>query len=152
MKIIVHELIATPLFQKIIVGENDINVSFVRLHLYKALAPAGSVICQIWNSEQRVIAESDPVTITTISAANYFHGEVRFDVKAALKANQAYYVALTSSGYTYDANTWVGWCNDWDLNKVEVADDNILLTGLTNRPLLIELWEQKQISEGNYYG
>lgn len=152
MKLVVHELIATPLFQKIILKERDINVSFVRLHLYKALTSAGSLICQIWNEDQRVIAESSAVSINTISAANYFHGEVRFDVNAALKAEQVYYVALTSTGYTYSASNWVGWCNDWDLHKAELADDEILLSGLRNRPLLIEFWEQKQITEGNLYG
>ena len=147
MQLVLDELgnTAAYLQQKITVGSRDINVRYVRPHLYKHLAPAGSVAIEIRDASQVLIATSDSVTITDIDAANYFHGEVRFDVSARLLKNTSYYIRLVSSGYSYAANAFIGWCQDFDLRKVGV---DYTPAGSLNTPFLLELWELKRVDKG----
>jgi hypothetical protein len=147
MQLVLQELglSSSYLSQKITVGARDINVKHVRPHLYKHLAPAGTVSIQIRDASDVLIATSDAVTITDISAQNYFHGEVRFDVNAMLLKNTSYYIRLVSSGYTYGANAFIGWCQDFDLRKVGV---DYTPAGSLNTPFLLELWELKRVDKG----
>lgn len=147
MNLVLEELGRTysSLKQKITIGDRDIIVKHVRPHIYKHLAPAGSITVEIEDSSNVTIAESAAVTITDISAVNYFHGEVRFDVSARLLKNTDYYIVINSSGYTYSDAAFVGWCTDYDLQKVErdYTPANSLYT-----PFLLELWEVKKFEKG----
>lgn len=151
MILVAHELLTSQsLSQKITIGEKPLMVEHIRPHLYKALSPSGSLQIQVWDSNQKVVASSSAVAISSISAANYFHGEVRFDISVNLRANASYYVSLVSTGYTYSSTDFIGWITDYDLRKVSLASG--LLGDATHSPLLLELWTRQQISEGNYYG
>lgn len=136
----------SSLKQKITVGASDITVEYIRPHLFKHLAPAGSLNISIKDStDTTTIATSDSVTITDIDAANYFHGKVRFAIKARLLKNTSYYIYLNSSGYTYASNALIGWCLDFDHQLVDrdyTPSDNFMT------PFLMELWETKTMQKG----
>lgn len=120
MKLIVEELV-TNLQQKITVGATAQIIKHIRPHIYKHLAPAGSLKVQILNSSQTLIVESSAVTIASITTAsgNYCHGYVKFDINAVLAPETDYYIRLTSTGYTYSNSAFIGWCKDFDLRHYD---------------------------------
>lgn len=154
--LVVHELGLTGSFgntelkQLITIGARDLLVFAIRPHLYKHLAPAGTIYLQVQDTNGKKIKDSESVTITDISASNYFHGMVKFEIDVALKKNTQYYVALKSGGgYSYASNAFVGWCNDYDLRRVETDYTTPSTVGV-NSPLGMEIWVRKQITKGVY--
>lgn len=148
MQLVLEELglAHSVLKQKITTGAKDIVVEYIRPHLYKHLSPAGSLTVSIKDAtDTTTIATSDTVTISSFDTANYVHGKVRFAIKAKLLKNTSYYICLNSSGYTYAANAFIGWCNDYDL--AIVSKDYTPTSSLTCA-FLFELWETKKIDKG----
>ena len=116
MKILVHELGLTGTYddgrrrQRITVGDKRMDMTAIRLHLYKHLAPAGSLYVQLQDSNGVKIKDSDSVTIASISSLNYFHGMVTFDLEVSLRRNTVYWFELLSSGgYSYAAGAHIAW-------------------------------------------
>lgn len=154
MTLVVHELGLVTSFldgrvrQEIRVGDNDLEVGAIRPHLYKHLAPAGSVYLRITDENGGKIADSDSVTITSLSAENYWHGKVRFLISAALRRRTTYFVELKSTGYTYAAGAFVGWCNDYDLRNIHPASYDTARGA--SAPLAMEVWTYGQVKNGEY--
>lgn len=144
MKLLVQEVV-TELKQLMTVGDEHIDVTNIRPHIYKHLAPAGSLSIEIRDTNNRVIATSNSVTITDISGSNYFHGYVKFDINAHLKSGESYYIALKSSGYTFSEAAWVGWCTDYDLRKYDA--DYSQATGFCSA-MDLEIWEKRDRIRG----
>lgn len=155
--LVVHELGVTGAFgntelaQPITVGSEDLLVYAIRPHLYKHLAPAGSLYIQVQDSNGKKIKDSETVAISAITAVsgNYFHGVVKFEIDVALKKETQYRIALKSTGYTYNVNAFIGWCNDYDLRRVETNFTTPSTVGV-NAPLGMEIWTRKKIIKGVY--
>lgn len=140
MRLIVHELKSTPLYQKIKPSRNTI-VEAIRPHLVKFANPSGSLKLQIQDSEGNVIAESESLTITDLSEATYSHGKYRFYINAHLKKDTTYRVALLSEGYSFSEAAYVGWCNSYDLSSY---DANYTPSTGYSAPLSLEVFERKK--------
>lgn len=154
MNLVVHELGITGAFgnttlKQAIRPTRDVFAYAVVLHLYKHLAPAGSLYVQIQDSNGRKIKNSDVPAISTISSANYFHGDVRFLIDFSFRNQVNYFIALKSTGYTYASNAFIGWCNGFDLKKYP-CDYTVPSTIGVNAPLDFAIWEKDTISKGEY--
>lgn len=148
MRLNLYEL-DTTLDLKLTAPSRPTFMTAVRPHLYVHLNPAGSLIMQLRDSAgTTLLATSDTVAISTITGSNYFHGYVRFDLNYGLMADTTYTFRLTSSGYTYNVNSFVGWCNDFDLRKYSVANAIAPAEGYS-APFDMELWEIKTIQKGD---
>lgn len=153
MDVVVHEVdetVGLPT-QKITVGAKPIMVYALRPYIFKWLAPAGTVYMQIQDVNRRKIVDSESITITAISAQNYFHGYYRFLTSAHLRANTNYYIAMKTSGYTYNSNAFVGWANSFALgNTFEASYDDTGLgaTGI-DAPLGLQIWAYKFTQKGD---
>ena len=151
MNLVIHELGITGSFgntslrQLITVGTEDLDLYALRPHLYKHLAPAGSLFMRIEDTNQKKIKQSETIAISTISSANYFHGYVRFLIGCTLKKNTQYYVSLHSTGYTYSGSAFIGWCNDFDLRKVTA--DYSPNNGV-NGAMDFEIWRYQRLLKG----
>lgn len=110
MTLVVHELV-TFLAQSFTVGSKNAEITAVRPHLVKYGSPAGSFYIEIQDADGQLIATSNALTAAEISSASYFHGHVRFDVTAGLKAGRVIRVALKATGYTFSEATYIAWAN-----------------------------------------
>lgn len=135
--------------RQLITPTRDVRAAYIRAHLFKHLAPAGSVYIQIQDANGRKIKDSNSVTITDITAQNYYHGYVRFALEFTFKAERTYYLALKSSGYSYSAIAFIGWCNGFDLKKYGTSYTTPSIVGV-NAPLDFDVWEYKTVSKGEY--
>lgn len=112
MKLLVNELLSER--SQGISSDTIAIVEGIRVHLYKHNNPAGELFLQIRDSSGQVVAESERISITAISEAPFFHGQVRFFIKAHLAADTAYQITLCSSGYAFSEAAYIGWCLDFD--------------------------------------
>ena len=150
MKLLIEELATSgSLFQEITVGDDNIFLTNVRLHLYKHGHPPGGVTCEIQDTNGRTIKASAAVTVSAIDAditptsSDFFHGLVRFTLDTPLKKNTNYRVALIAGGsYAFSeaaapTTGYLGWCKDYDLRKIDT--DYSPDTGF-NSAFIHELW------------
>lgn len=149
MNLILEELglLGSTLQQKITVGERPVIVKHIRPHIYKHGTPAGSLKVQILDGSLTVIAESALVTVASITAISntYYHGYIQFDVDCGMQANQSYWIRLASTGYTYAANNFIGWCKDFDLKKY---DWSYSPNAGGQSSFDVEIWENKNVVKG----
>lgn len=140
MRLLAHEL-HTKLTQRITTGPKPIQVTALRPHLLRYLAPTGSLQMQIEDDTGSILQVSETIAIASLPAGNYFHGYVRFLINCALRANTTYRVSLLAlSGYSFSESAWVGWCNDYDLRKVQANySPNIGWSAALD----LELWETR---------
>ncbi len=131
-RLYVEELQATPLEQQFTIDKRTL-VSFVRLHICKYLSPTGTFIVQLTTADDTVLATSSQSLATMQAAgdadlsANYFHGFVTFALdKVASLVPGVYKLKLTSSGYMYNANVFLGWCKADEDRAVPVEGDEPL--------------------------
>lgn len=146
MQLIVEELV-TSVSQSITVGASNIKTKYLRPYLYKHGTPAGSLYLEIQDSSGKKIGVSETITIASITTASntYFHGWVRFLATIPLKASTTYKVALKSSGYTYSASAFVGWCLGWDN---AVADADYSPSSDLEKALNLQIFGTKEIVKG----
>lgn len=135
MKLVVHELKST--ITQEINSENTCNVVALRLHLYKHNSPAGSVYLEVQDALSNVVATSESILISSISASPFFHGKVRFNTVGQLKKNTQYSIILKSTGYTFDEAAYIGWCADFDFNTY---DTDYVVNRPVDSPLDYEVW------------
>jgi hypothetical protein len=139
--LVVHELVTT-LKQEISLLDKDLLIHAIRPHIYRHNFPTGSLNLEVWDSNQRTIAVSSSVAIASIGTENYFHGYIEFPFVEPLKALSTYWVALKASGgYTFSESAYIGWCNDYDLRKVDAdytPNDGV------NGALDMEFWVKKR--------
>lgn len=148
MNLIVHELVTT-LTQRMTVGDNDVRLGAIRPHILKYGTPAGSLYMEVKNTSGTSLQTSETVTIASITAATntYFHGYIKFLTYITLLKNTSYDFILTPTGYTFAESAYIGWCNDFDLQKY---DRDYTPADSFDCPLDMELWEYKLITRGSY--
>ena len=118
------------LSQRILIGNKNIDVVHVRPRIIKWASPAGSIVMKIQDTSGKTIATSNSVTITSISAGTYFHGYVRFDITAHLKAETSYLVTMETTGYTFAEANHLGWIRDHEDPQVP-SDYTVAFNGDT---------------------
>lgn len=115
-EIMVDELITTLTAD--VTPSQDFNCVAIYPHLYVANNPAGSLILQVRDANDELIDSSDTVTITSIDSEfnsdAYIHSLIRFDIDFSFRATEVYKLVLTSTGYTYTFDNFVGWLRDYD--------------------------------------
>lgn len=148
MILVVHELDATFVKQKITIGAAPLLVTAMRPYLYKSLAPGGYVYLQVQDENGRPIKDSEHINVSSLSGSDYFHGYYKFLITVALQPNTDYFVALKSGGaYTPTDTDFVGWCNTY-LFKNTGTEASYDADGY-NAPLGLQIWEYKAISKGD---
>lgn len=111
MKLLVIELYSN--LEQAIIPDTIQQVEAVRIHLYKHNTPAGSLQVLIKDGDT-TIATSQIVNISDISEADFFHGQVTFEINVQLLKSKEYKILLQASGYTFTESAYVGWCRDFD--------------------------------------
>lgn len=140
MRLLVHELNATPLSQ-VFTCPKTCNIAAVRPHLIRYGHPTGSLTITIEDAATDTVIASSTVQIGSIASADYFHGYVTFELGAGLREGSDYRVKLEGSGgYSFSESAYIGWCNGYDLGKYDptYTPENSL-----HYPLDLELWERK---------
>lgn len=140
MTLIVSEL-RDLLFQVITPNEN-IQVEAIRIHLYKHNSPTGTFTLQIRDTNNRIVAaSSESFEASDFSSAAFFHGQVRFYLKAYVQKGRQYRVCLVPTGYSFSESAYLGWCNSYDLlsynTSYEYSND-------LEAPLSLEIWSFKK--------
>lgn len=144
MKLFVQE-VRTSLSQTITVGTSNIQVSAIRPHLIRWLAPAGTLTVQIWDANGNLVESSAAQSIASLGIGNYWHGYQRFYLNSMLRAGGVYKIAVVSSGYTFSESAYFGWVNDFDLRKVPAT---FTPSAGAAAAFDLELWESKEASMG----
>jgi hypothetical protein len=110
--LVVEELMATPLKQKLTATENDV-ITALRPHLYIHNSPAGSLRMDIYDSaDTTLLKSSETIAISTLKTLAFAHGYFRFNVSWGLVDVTQYTIRLVSTGYTFATSAYVGWVKD----------------------------------------
>lgn len=120
-----------------------IHIVHIRPHIYKHLAPSGSFYLEVQNYDGVKIAASNALTAAEISADDYYHGYIRFDLNLSLPPSTTdtsswYRLQLKSTGYSFSESAYIGWCvnfEDYDL------DVDYTIAGNLDRPFGVQFWE-----------
>jgi hypothetical protein len=140
MTLLVNEII-TSVYQAITPNKNKI-IAVIRPHLYIKNRPIGTVKVQLMTADRTIINESLPITISTITASNEYHGYVTFYIDAFLKKDVTYLVnVVCEGGYTFSNSAYCGVCNDYDLRKYKTQSP---IKHQRNAPLDLEVWTLSQ--------
>lgn len=152
MILIANELVSnsTPLWtrQKITTRNTVVRLGAIRPHILKYGSPSGSLFMRIQNSSGVTLADSEVVTIASISAVAYWHGYLRFNCNYILAASTDYFIQLCSlGGYSYADAAYIAWCSAYNDPHY---DRSYSPSSGFNSPLAMELWEYKTIMKGTY--
>lgn len=115
MKLVVHELITT-LSQQVTATKN-FNLSNIRPHIYKHGSPSGSLQILIEDINNKLVASSNIIAISSLSTLAYAHKYYKFDVITPIKLGGIYKITLKGISYTFSESAYIGWCLDYDLRK-----------------------------------
>lgn len=139
MKLLVHEL-QDEVYQTITPSKNVV-VEAVRPHLYKHNFPSGNIVIEIHDSIGCLIAQSEPVNIADISEADFYHGYIRFYIKAYLQAGTTYRVVIKAQGgYSFSESAYIGICKSFDFDTYPAS---YYPNSGVNAPLDIQVWTRK---------
>ncbi len=141
MKLVVHELTGSSLFQTVTRDRRTI-VEAIRPHIYRHNFPTGNLKVQILTEADDLVAESSEVPISSIGTEDFFHGNVRFLLNAYLDKNTNYKIKLVGTGgYSFNESAYIGWCVGFDLGRyLETYEPASLL----NKPLDLEIWSRSE--------
>lgn len=144
MDLVVQEL-STFLDQKFTSSINA-SITAIRPRLYLEGSPTGGVQLEIRDSAgTSLIATSNENLFSSMKTLQYAHKRYRFDVGFPVVSGVEYTVRLIgTSGYTFGANDFVGWCQDFDFRIYPVSGSVTPGTG-TSSPFEMELWESKDV-------
>jgi hypothetical protein len=137
MQLIVHELLST--LEQTVTCHRDTVCKHIRPYLYKHLNASGSVKVQVLDANGQLCAESNSINIVDISASNYYHGFIRFDIDFMLKKNFNYIIRLVGTGYSFTESNYIGWVANHE-NKV-YSEDYVLSNG-AGSSLTLQVWEK----------
>jgi hypothetical protein len=141
LTLLVDEL-QSSLYQEVTATKN-FDLVAIRPHLYKHRNPSGNLTVELQDGNGELILASDVVNISAISAANFFHGYIRFDLIKPILEGQVYRIALIpGGGYSFSENAYIGWCRDYDLRKYTATYSPN--TGHASA-LDFEAWERREI-------
>jgi hypothetical protein len=139
MKLIVHEILGS-VSQEIITPNEVVQLEAVRPHLYKHNSPSGTVKVQVTDLNDELIAESDELTITDISAEDFFHGYITFYINAQLRPDTVYkFKTVCGGGYTFSDSAYLGVVNAFNGEKYE---SDYSPSEDFNAALDLELWKR----------
>jgi hypothetical protein len=136
MKLLIEELKAVPVGQKITPAQNY-NIEAIRPHLYKHNTASGSLFVTIHDTKGNLIATSNTLAISALSPSAFFHGHVTFNILASLEAGVEYLVRVNASGYTFAEAAYVGFCRDFDFHTYPTTYS---VTGALASPFDIQIW------------
>lgn len=140
MTLIVSEL-RTLLFQ-VITPQETCQVEAIRIHLYKHNFPTGTFKLEIRDTNNNTLASgSETFSASDFSSADYFHGQIRFYIKAHLQKGRQYRVVLVPTGYTFSESAYIGWCNSYELKSYDVSYE---YENDIEAPLSLEIWTYKK--------
>lgn len=130
MILYVEELKAVTLVQNFTVTRRT-QVERIRLHLCKYLAPTGTFTLTVKDGDGNAVATSaqtlDQMVMAdaTIGSEDYYHGHVSFTFTRYpnLKPGE-YTLELSSTGYTYAEDEFIGWCKAWEDPTIALTDDD----------------------------
>lgn len=145
MKIVVVELLQS-LFKEITITERNRDLRAVRPHLlvFNREGCIGSLRVKILDMNEKIIAQSDAIPISTLGESPYIHGYFDFPVKAGLRVGESYLIAVVAEGgYSFSEEAWIGW-----VNEAGFRDTATYLVNKWNAPFDAELWESKQVRRG----
>jgi hypothetical protein len=109
---------------QIFIPTSKVHVSYLRPHLYIKNLPAGSLKVQICTEDGTLISQSDPIEISSITDATYFHGYVRFQISAFLQVNSRYLFKVVGvSGYSFSESAFCGVVRDYDLQRYPRSEE-----------------------------
>ena len=141
MKLVVHELTGSGLFQTVTRDRRTI-VEAVRPHIYRHNFPTGNLKVQILTEADDLVAESSEVPISSIGTEDFFHGNVRFLLNAYLNKNTNYKIKLVGTGgYSFNESAYIGWCVGFDLGRYPETYEP---ASLLNKPLDLEIWSRSE--------
>lgn len=129
MRLYVEELRDTALEQTF-TRERAALVDRVRLHLCKYLSPAGTFKVTLKTEDGTSVLDSNGQTLADMQAdgstdlqANYYHGYVTFTFPRALtlRAGVTYRLALSATGYAYDADQFIGWVKAYEDRAIRIT-------------------------------
>lgn len=126
------------------------SIDYLVPHLMVRGAPGGSVYLQLQDSDGNKIADTESVSIATIADGNeIFHGKYRFSITATVRKGVTYRVEmLTSGGYSYGVDDFVGWCNAWE--RKNVFDQSYNPSWGVNAPLILDIWGREFLKKGDF--
>jgi hypothetical protein len=140
MTLLVNE-ITTSVYQGIKPNSNKI-IAAVRPHLYIKNLPLGTIKVQITTNDGTLLGESLPLTISSITTSNEYHGYVSFYLTAFLKKDFSYLVNIVcQGGYSFSNSAFCGVCNDYDFRKYKIESP---IKHPRNAPLDLEVWTLSQ--------
>jgi hypothetical protein len=114
----------------ITIGDRPINMKHIRVHIYKHLAPTGTMRLLLADRNSVVTLAYADVLLSSLPSANYYHGMVKFDLSYPLQANTSYYLILSSAGgYSYSGSAFFGWAWAEGMNGFEVWEEKLLIRG-----------------------
>ena len=145
MKLVVIELGASPISQKLNTGTKPVFVEAIRPHLYRHNFAAGTLQMLVYDSTgTTLVASSQTLNISALdSGFAYSHGYYTFNVNVGLAANTTYTFQLVGAGgYTFSESAYVGWVNGLDLGKYPATTTP---TDAFHYPLDIEVWNRSQV-------
>lgn len=137
MKLLVIEL-NNSVSQTIVPSKNT-NVEAIRPHIYKHNFPLGTVAVEIHDTYGELIAQSESLNISEISEQAFYHGYIRFYIKAYLRAGVSYKIVIKTSDYVFSESAYLGVCNSFDLSSYPATYSPNL--GV-NSPIGLEIWEK----------
>jgi len=143
MSYLVIEYLETTLEQSFQVNER-IQVSAIRPWLYLHNDPAGTFKFAIKQNGNEIgskeLTISEIKTLAGLSDNEYHHGFIKFDFNAILNIDTSYQIELSSSGYVYDPNSYIGWVKPHE-NLLNSFDDVISYDD--QKPLGVQMWGYK---------
>ena len=136
MSILLLNELKTTLTQ-VVTPEYPQVIRAIRLDLVKYANPAGSIKVTIKDEHDNTVATSPLLAISTISEELYYHGFIRFDISAHLKANTSYKIVLSSQSYMFSDSNYIGWKLDYSRQGYGLTSEN---NNLFESAFSLELW------------
>lgn len=114
MSTLILEELETILDQEINI-KTQLNVATIRPHLYFHNNPAGTFYLNVYNDSGLVKSfsfSSNDVKVASGLTHSYFHSYFSIPMTPFVLSRGTYNIKLESSGYTFDPNSFIGWCKD----------------------------------------
>ena len=119
--LLLHELREGETLTQTFTTNERIAMAGIRLYLYKHLSPVGNFTLTIkYNTTELASATVTSAIMeandSNITATNYYHGFIRFDLDSnvILDENIIYTLELSGSGYTYSDSAFIGWVKEFE--------------------------------------
>ena len=124
--------------------EERIQVEAVRPWLYFHNDPSGTFTVSIRYNGNVIGSKSFTMeeikTLAGWGDNEYHHGFIKFDFGGILNPTVDYQIELSSSGYTYDPNSYIGWVKPHE-NLINTLTDTV--TYADENPFGFQLWGYK---------